>query len=77
MSDEESDATATYLDIESFENNETEDNEHYRDIQLTPNLVSPQTRPVAQPEQSNNKINNTATIEASDEVFRLEGLHKK
>ena len=77
MSEEESDATTTYLDIESFENNETEDNEHYRDIQLTPNLGSPRTRPVHQPEQSNNKINSTATIETSDKVFRLEGLYKK
>ena len=32
---------------------------------------------VAQPEQSNNKINKTATIETSDKVFRLEGLYKK
>ena len=61
----------------SFENSEAEDNENNHDIQITLNLGSPQTQPVAQPEQSNNKINNTITIETSDKVFRLEGLYKK
>ena len=61
----------------SFENSEAEDNENNHDIQITLNLGSPQTPPVAQPEQSNNKINNTITIETSDKVFRLEGLYKK
>ena len=76
MSEEESDATTTYPDIESFENNEVEDHENNHDIQITLNLGSPQTQPVAQPEQSN-KINNTTTIETSDKVFRLEELYKK
>ena len=61
----------------SFENSEAEDNENNHDIQITLNLGSPQTQPVAQPEQSNNKINNTITIETSDKVLRLEGLYKK
>ena len=61
----------------SFENSEAEDNENNHDIQITLNLGSPQTQPVAQPEQSNNEINNTITIETSDKVFRLEGLYKK
>ena len=77
MSQEDSNATTTYPDIESFENNEAEDNKNNHDIQITPNLGSPQTQSVAQPEQSNNKINNTATIKISDKVFKLEGLSKK
>ena len=77
MSEEESDATTTYPDIESFENNELEDHENNHDIQITPNLGSAQTQPVAQPEQSNNKINNKTTTETSDKVFRLVGLYKK
>ena len=74
MSEEESDAKRTNPDIESFENNEAEDNKHNHDIQITPNLGSPQIQPVA---QANNKINSTTTIETSDKVFRLEGLYKK
>ena len=77
MSQEDSNATTTYPDIESFENNEAEDNKNNHDIQITPNLGSPQTQSVVQPEQSNNKINNTATIKISDKVFKLEGLYKK
>ena len=76
MSEEESDAT-TYRNIESFENNEAEDHENSHNIQITPNLGSPETQPVAKPAQSNSKINNTTTIETSDKVFRLEGLYKK
>ena len=57
MSEEENDATTTYPDIESFENNEVEDHKNNHNIQITLNLGSPQTQPVAQPEQSN-KINN-------------------
>ena len=77
MSEEESDATkTTHPDIESFENNEAEDQEN-NNIQITPNLGSPKTQPVAKPEQSNNKINNTTTTETSDKVFRLEELYKK
>ena len=41
MSEKESDATTTYPDIGSFENNETGDNENKNDIQITPNLGSP------------------------------------
>ena len=77
MSEEESDATTIYPDIEIFENNEAEDNENNHNIQIKLTLGSPETQPVAQPEQSNNKINNIATIETSDKVFRLEGLYKK
>ena len=77
MSEEESHATTTYPDIESFENTEAEDNENNHDIQITANMGSPQTQPEAQPEQSKNKINNTTTIETSDKIFRLEGLYKK
>ena len=77
MSEEESDATTTYRDIEKFEKNEAEDHENSHNIQITPNLGSPETQPVAKPKQSNNKINNTTTIETSDKVFRLEGLYKK
>ena len=77
MSERESDATTTYPDIESFENNEAEHSGNSHEIQITPTLGSPQTQPVAQPEQSNNKINNTKTLETSDKVFRLEGLDKK
>ena len=76
-SEEESDATTTYPDIKSFENNEAEDHENNRDIQITPNLGSQQTQPVARPEQSNNNINKSTTIETSDKVFRLEGPYKK
>ena len=57
MSEEENDATTTYPDIESFENNEVEDHKNNHNIQITLNLGSPQTQPVAQPEQPN-KINN-------------------
>ena len=77
MSEEESDATTVYPDIEIFENNEAEDNENNHNIQIKLTLGSPETQPVAQPEQSNNKINNIATIKTSDKVFRLEGLYKK
>ena len=77
MSEEESHAPATYLDIERFENTEAEDNENNHDIQITADMDCPQTQPEAQPEQSNNKINNTTTIETSDKIFRLEGLYKK
>ena len=77
MSEEESDATTIYPDIENFENNEAEDNENNHNIQIKPTLSSPETQPAAQHEQSNNKINNIATIETSDKVFRLEGLYKK
>ena len=77
ISEEDSDTTTTYPDVECFENNEAEGNKNNHNIQITLNLGSPQTQPVAQPEQSNNKINNTATIETSDKVFRLEGLYKK
>ena len=77
MSEEESDATkTTHPDIESFENNEAEDQEN-NNIQITPNLGSPKTQHVAKPEQSNNKINNTTTTETSDKVFRLEELYEK
>ena len=41
MSKKESDASATYPDIGSFENNEAEENENKNDIQITPNLGSP------------------------------------
>ena len=34
MSEEESDATTTYPDIESFQNNEVEDHENNHDIRL-------------------------------------------
>ena len=71
MSEEESDTTTIYPDIGTFENNEAEDNENNHDIQITTNLGSPKTQPVAQTEQSNNEINNTATIETSDKVSRL------
>ena len=43
MSERESDATITYPEIESFENNEAEDNKNSHEIQITPNLGSPQT----------------------------------
>ena len=76
MSEEESDATITYPDNESFENNEAEDQEN-NNIQITPSLGSPKTQHVVKPEQSNNKINNTTTTETSDKVFRLEELYKK
>ena len=49
---------------EVFENNEVEDRGNNHDIQITSNLGSAQTQPVAQPEQSN-KINNATTIETS------------
>ena len=77
MSEEESDTTTTYPDIESFEHNEAGDKENNHGIQITPNLGSPQTRSITQTEQCNNKMNNTATIEISDKVFRLQGLYKK
>ena len=77
MSKEESDATTAYPDIKRFESNEAEDHENNHDIQITLNLGSPKTQSAAQPEQSNNKINNTTTIETFDNVFRLEGLYKK